>query len=179
MRRLQVREIAFLAMMTALSMVFARLLSIQVHNVLRISLTNLPVMLTSLWFGPIAGAAVGFASDFIGANFLSPFGWNPLLAPTSIIMGVLPGLLKFLFRDKTYKGIKGSLLLIFIAMTTNALGTIAYSTFALSYMFGMTIPSVLVIRGPAYVLVAVVEGICLYYIYKSGLANTIRGKESS
>ena len=169
MKKFSTKGIVFLAMMTALSMVFARLISINVDPAtLRLSLTNVPVILASLWFGPIAGAFVGFVSDFVGASVLSPYGWNPLLAPTSLIMGLLPGLLKPLFL-RNY----GFIRLCGITLITNAIGTIAYSTFALSQMSGLEYSYVLAIRLPAYILIALVEAICIYYLTKSGLDRVL------
>ena len=169
MKNLNTKTLVFLSMLTALSIVFARLLSITVDPAtLRISLTNVPVILASLWFGPIAGISVGFISDFIGATYLSPFGWNPLLAPTSIIVGLVPALIKRFFLKK--KSLVNMLLITFV---TNSFGTIAYSSFALSKMSGATFVSVLIIRAPVYVLIAALEAVLIYYLSKTGLESRL------
>lgn len=169
MKKFNTRGLVFLAMLTALSIVFARLLSITIDpKTLRIGLTNVPVILASLWFGPVAGMFVGFSADFLGATFLSPFGWNPLLAPTSIIIGLLPALLKKAFM-KEY----GFMKLTAITLIANAFSTIAYSTFALAKMGNLGYSYVLGIRLPAYVIVALLEAVCIYYLYKSGLEKIL------
>lgn len=57
------------ALLTALSVVLARLLTIIPSEVSRFSLEAVPILLAGLLFGPLPGAAVGFAADFIGCLF--------------------------------------------------------------------------------------------------------------
>ena len=61
------------ALLTALSVILARLLTIIPSEISRFSLEAVPILLAGLLFGPVPGAAVGFAADFIGCLF-SPFG---------------------------------------------------------------------------------------------------------
>ena len=65
------------ALLTALSVVLARLLTVIPSEVSRFSLEAVPILLAGLLFGPVPGAAVGFAADFIGCLF-SPYGYNPI-----------------------------------------------------------------------------------------------------
>ena len=72
------------ALLTALSVVLARLLTIIPSEVSRFSLEAVPILLAGLLFGPLPGAAVGFAADFIGCLF-SPFGYNPIFCLPPIL----------------------------------------------------------------------------------------------
>ena len=65
------------ALLTALSVVLARVLTLIPAETTRISLEAVPIVLSGLLFGPIPGAVVGFAADLIGCLF-SPFGYNPI-----------------------------------------------------------------------------------------------------
>lgn len=65
------------ALLTALSVVLARVLTLIPAETTRISLEAVPIVLSGLLFGPIPGALVGFAADLIGCLF-SPFGYNPI-----------------------------------------------------------------------------------------------------
>lgn len=166
MKKFSTRSIVFLGLMAAVSIVLTRLLSVTVDPAtLRLSLGNVPIVLVSLWFGPIEGAAVGFIADLIGASVFSPYGWNPLLAPYAVIMGLLPALIRKAFL----KNISGFLQILFVTLLTNCGGTIAYGSFALAKMSNLSYFYVLSIRLPVYVVVAAVEAVCIYYIGKSGI----------
>lgn len=165
MKKFSTKRIVFLGLMAAISIVLTRLLSITIDpQTLRISLGNVPVILVSLWFGPIEGAVVGFIADIIGATVFSPYGWNPLLAPTSVIMGLLPGLFSKAFSNRF-----NFLTVFLVTLLTNCVGTIAYSTFALSEMSNLPYLSVLAIRLPVYLVIAALEALCIYYLTKSGI----------
>ncbi len=69
------------ALLTALSVVLARLLTIIPSEVSRFSLEAVPILLAGLLFGPLPGAAVGFAADFIGVCF--PLWLQPDLLPAA------------------------------------------------------------------------------------------------
>ena len=81
------------ALLTALSVVLARLLTIIPSEVSRFSLEAVPILLAGLLFGPVPGAAVGFAADFIGCLF-SPYGYNPIFCLPPILYGLWAGLLR-------------------------------------------------------------------------------------
>ncbi len=81
------------ALLTALSVVLARLLTIIPSEVSRFSLEAVPILLAGLLFGPVPGAAAGFAADFLGCLF-SPFGYNPIFCLPPILYGLWAGLLR-------------------------------------------------------------------------------------
>ena len=54
------------ALLTALSVVLARLLTVIPSEVSRFSLEAVPIILSGLLFGAVPGALVGFAADLIG-----------------------------------------------------------------------------------------------------------------
>ena len=81
------------ALLTALSVVLARLLTIIPSEISRFSLEAVPILLAGLLFGPVPGAAVGFAADFIGCLF-SPFGYNPIFCLPPMLYGLWAGLLR-------------------------------------------------------------------------------------
>ena len=79
------------ALLTAMSVVLARVLTLIPAETTRISLEALPIVLAGLLCGPIPGALVGFAADLIGCLF-SPFGYNPIFCLPPILYGLLAGL---------------------------------------------------------------------------------------
>ena len=89
------------ALLTALSVVLARLLTIIPSEVSRFSLEAVPILLAGLLFGPVPGAAVGFAADFIGCLF-SPYGYNPIFCLPPSLYGLWAGLLRgFVWQKST------------------------------------------------------------------------------
>ena len=81
------------ALLTALSVVLARLLTVIPSEVSRFSLEAVPIILSGLLFGAVPGALVGFAADLIGCLF-SPFGYNPIFCLPPILYGLWAGLLR-------------------------------------------------------------------------------------
>ena len=81
------------ALLTALSVILARLLTIIPSEISRFSLEAVHILLAGLLFGPVTGAAVGFAADFIGCLF-SPYGYNPIFCLPPILYGLWAGLLR-------------------------------------------------------------------------------------
>ena len=72
-----VRTLVMLALLTAMSIVFARVLTISTGFV-RFNLGALPTHLAAVWFGPAGGFAVGALADLIG-GILSGYSLNPLI----------------------------------------------------------------------------------------------------
>ena len=64
------------ALLTALSVVLARVLTLIPAETTRISLEAVPIVLSGLLFGPIPGAVVGFAADLIPSATI-PFSACP------------------------------------------------------------------------------------------------------
>ncbi|MCX8094798.1 MAG: folate family ECF transporter S component [Caldisericia bacterium] len=99
------KTITILALLTALSIVLTRLLSIRISiggvEGIRIGFGDYPIILTGIIFGPILGGIVGIISDIVG-YFISPMGpYMPHFTFTSALKGIIPGLLSFyLFINK-------------------------------------------------------------------------------
>lgn len=85
-----VRNLTMLALLTAMSIVFSRVLSISTGFV-RFNLGSLPVLLAALLFGPGAGFAVGAVADLIG-GVLSGYAINPLITLGAGAIGFVAGL---------------------------------------------------------------------------------------
>lgn len=95
---LSVRALVCCAMMVAVAVVLARLMSVVPDETSRFSIESIPIFISGMLFGPIAGAIVGFISDLIGC-LMSPFGYNPLLCLPPVLCGLLAGLFqKFLVK---------------------------------------------------------------------------------
>ena len=118
------------ALLTALSVILARLLTIIPSEISRFSLEAVPILLAGLLFGPVPGAAVGFAADFIGCLF-SPFGYNPIFCLPPILYGLWAGLLR------GYVWTKPTVWRVALAVFPAALcGSVLWQSAALTLVYG-------------------------------------------
>ena len=97
--KVSTKALAYCAMLTALSVVFARLIGLMPSESSRFSIEAVPIFLAGMLFGPVLGGCVGFAADFIGCLF-SPFGYNPIFCIPPILYGVFAGLMRPLLRKQ-------------------------------------------------------------------------------
>ena len=117
-----VRSIAICALLTALSVVLARLLIPMPNETTRFSIEAVPIF--------IAGMLTGFAADFIGCLF-TPYGYNPIFCVPPILYGLCAGL----FRPWLTK--KVSPLRIAAAfLPAIVLGSILYQSGSLALIYG-------------------------------------------
>lgn len=118
------------ALLTALSVILARLLTIIPSEISRFSLEAVPILLAGLLSGPVPGAAVGFAADFIGCLF-SPFGYNPIFCLPPILYGLWAGLLR------GYVWTKPTVWRVALAVFPAALcGSVLWQSAALALVYG-------------------------------------------
>lgn len=102
------REIAFVGILIAMSVVLTRFASIRVAiggiEGIRIGFGTLPIVLSGLLFGPFLGALTGALADIIGF-VLSPMGpYFPHFTLTAALYGILPGAIVHLpLRSRTYR----------------------------------------------------------------------------
>ena len=86
--KLSVRTLTMLALLTAMSIIFARVFTVST-GFLRFNLGALPTHLAAVWFGPAGGFVV---ADMIGGT-LSGYSINPLITLGAGSVGLVSGLL--------------------------------------------------------------------------------------
>lgn len=90
--KLQVREITNAGLLTALSIVFTRLVAvIMIGNFVRLSFGTIPIYIAGLMFGPVVGGLVGGVADGLG-YFVNNFGgaFIPHIFLASVVRGIIP-----------------------------------------------------------------------------------------
>ena len=120
------RNLAYCALLAALSIVFARLIIPIPNETTRFSIEAVPIFLAGLFFGPVAGGLVGFSADLIGCLF-SGYGYNPIFCVPPILYGVTAGL----FQGYLVK--KPRLALSFLPAIV--LGSILYQSASLTLIY--------------------------------------------
>jgi ECF transporter S component (folate family) len=93
-QRIAIRQIAFGALLVALSIVLTRIVGIPL-GFFRITLGAMPIFMSSLMLGPVAGLIVGAAADTIGFLIFPPGTWAPWPLLASLAQGFIP---YFLFK---------------------------------------------------------------------------------
>lgn len=167
------------ALLTALSVVLARLLTIIPSEVSRYSLEAVPIVLSGLLFGAVPGAAVGFAADFIGCLF-SPYGYNPIFCLPPILYGLWAGLVGryVLARPSLWR----TALAFFPAA---AVGSVLYQSGALALVYGGSaklsfFTTQLTVRSVQFLITAAVDTALVTVLLRSGaLKSAVQRRRQS
>jgi len=83
------RSMVIMAMLTAVQILLARYLAIQVNEVLRISFETVPLALAGMWLGPLGGAIVALVSDVLGTIIYGYGVWFPPIALGPLVFTLL------------------------------------------------------------------------------------------
>lgn len=162
------RTLAYCAMLTALSVALARLVGLMPEESSRFSIEAVPIFISGMLFGPLAGGLVGFAADFVGCLF-SPYGFNPIFSVPPILYGLFGGLFQ------SYLGKKVSiprLLLGFLPPVV--LGSVLYQSAALAFVYySSTFAEGLILklgtRSVQFTITMVLDVLLVFFIFKAGI----------
>ena len=161
------------ALLTALSVVLARVLTLSPAETTRISLEAVPIVLSGLLFGPIPGAVVGFAADLIGCLF-SPFGYNPIFCVPPILYGLLAGAVRRYVTDRP------TLLRTALAFFPAAIvGSVLWQSMALALVYGGDAKQAfflakLVSRSIQFALTGTVDTLIVWLLLRRGALNGVQ-----
>ena len=166
------RNLAYCAMLAAISVVLARLLSFAPLPEIRISLDKFPLFMAGMFFGPLTGGIVGFVADVTGC-LLSPFGFNPIFCPPAILYGVFGGIFRmFLSKKFTLPRLAVSYLCPVV------LGSWLYQSVALALVYSSTTFWEAFIvnlgsRGIQFAIILVLEVVIIYLLTKTKLFDRL------
>ena len=168
------KTLAYCAMLAALQVVMARLIIPMPAADTRFSLEAIPVVLAGLFFGPLAGAMVGFSADLVGCLF-SGFGYNPLFCLPPILYGLFGGLLRYYVSEKP------SFLRVLLAYAPAViLGSFLWQSFTLAYVYnsqGAFLESFLLklsTRGLQFGIAWPLEALITTILLKSGIFQSLK-----
>ena len=90
------RRIVICAALAAISAILGSFLKIPVNLFglysMKISLSVIPLVLASIYFGPLYGGIVGVVADVAGAIMVPMGAYNPLFSITGFCLGFVPGI---------------------------------------------------------------------------------------
>ncbi len=162
------KTLAYCALLAALSVVLARLFGLMPEESSRYSIEAVPIFLSGMLFGPVAGAMVGFSADFIGCLF-SPFGYNPIFCIPPILYGVFGGLFRhYLSKKLSLPRLVASFL------PPVVLGSVLYQSFSLAYVYYYTtfwegLALKLSTRSVQFAIVLVADVLVLWLLFKANI----------
>ena len=158
--------LSYCALLAALSVVLARLLIPMPNESTRFSIEAVPIFISGMLFGPVAGGLVGFAADFIGCLF-SPFGFNPLFCLPPILYGLTAGLFRrFLAKDVSI------LRLLAIFLIPVVLGSLLWQSTTLAIVYGgskgfkASFIYYLTTRSIQFAVVTVLDVVIIYFLFQ-------------
>ena len=163
------------AMMTALSVVIAIFCKSYLNfgmGLFRITFENLPIILTGIVLGPVAGGVVGAASDLISYLFSAQvYPPNLLVTLGAALVGVTSGVMsKFVIRKK------GTAQIIVSAGTAHLISSMIIKPIGLYHFYGILV----LWRIPVYLVIAPLEILAICMILKrKSLARLIGYVEES
>ena len=153
--KLSVRTLTMLALLTAMSIIFARVLTVST-GFLRFNLGALPTHLAAVWFGPAGGFAVGAVADLIGGT-LSGYSVNPLITLGAGAIGLVAGL-----AWQKLPGLRTGLRLQISVLLGHFVGSMVITSLALRLFYGypwatlaVRIPNALILSAVNVVLLRI------------------------
>ena len=167
--KMSVRTLTMLALLTAMSIIFARVLTVST-GFLRFNLGALPTHLAAVWFGPAGGFAVGALADLIGGT-LSGYSINPLITLGAGSVGLVSGLL-----FQKLSSLRLGLRLQISILAGHLVGSVAINSLALHIFYGYQWP-VLVARIPNAIVLSAINTVLVRILLENKtLAAMIKAK---
>lgn len=151
------------AILAAVSIVLTRFLSVMLTESLRIGFGTLPIMLSGYMFGPFAGALTGIVADLVGV-MINPMGTYHLgFTLSSMLQGLLPGLVSVLLMKNREKL---DIVNLLIGTVLVYLGVhLLLNTLWLSQLQRINYLTILSVRALKVLIEAVINAIILKIIY--------------
>lgn len=170
--RMTTKTLAYCAMLAALSVVLARMIIPMPDESTRFSIEAVPIFMSGMLFGPLAGGLVGFSADFVGSLF-SGYGFNPLFCVPPVLYGIFGGVFRYFLAKKVTIP---RLILGFLPPIV--FGSILYQSVALAYVYyNTTFMEGLILklstRSIQFAITMVLDAVVIYLLFKSKLFDRL------
>jgi len=154
------------ALLVAVSIVCGKLLAFNVGFILRFSFENMPIILASVAFGPLIGGVTAIAADLIGCLIVG-YEINPLVTLGALLIGLISGsVYRICHRLPSLAKITLSVIL------SHTVGSVFIKTVGLSKFYDIPFWNLVAWRGLNYAIIAALEILLLYYLFKSKSVNS-------
>lgn len=143
LKQITVKRLSMMAMLVALQIVLSKFLMLQVTSSVRLSIDSVPILLSGIWFGPLAGGIVGLLSDLLGTLLFPTAGlYYPPLTIAFLLIGVSAGLFGRLI--KTERALFRAALIV---VPSEIIGSLLAKSAALALLLHLPFPSMLAARA--------------------------------
>ena len=167
------KVIVYCALFAALAAVLGQLLAIRPMPDMEFTFDKFVIFLSGLFFGPAAGAMVGFVAEFAGGHLFG-LGFTPWLCFPAVFYGLCGGLFRHILAKKLTIP---RLALVYLIPTV--IGAWLVQSFALAYTynsggaFEAELISKLFFRGIQFTIMMFIEVPLIYYLLKSRLFTQV------
>ncbi len=161
----KLKKVILSALLLAILIIFSRFVSIKTE-VLVISLSFIPVMISSIWLGPKYSTVIAALGDLIGA-ILFPFGpYFPGFTVSSAISGFIYGIFLYNKGQKFESNRKFILRLIFSSLIVLCVVNIFITSLWIHILYGKAYLAVLASRVVTQIVMLPIHVIVIYAIEK-------------
>lgn len=143
------------SLLVALSIVCGKFLQFPIGGPLRFSLENLPILLSGMAFGPLAGVLVGTVADLIGCLVVG-YAINPLVTLGAAAIGLVGGVI-YRLAAKLPHGWRVTL----AVAAAHLVGSVVIKTFGLAQFYTIPFGTLMLWRLFNYAVVGTAEGLLL------------------
>ena len=159
MKRFPTRTLVLTAILVSLSIILSRFLGFYISETSRVSFGNLPILLAGIWLGAVCGGLTGGLADILGATVFSGLGIYFPLTIGPILTGAVAGIMaRFFLTDGAFWRIA------LIVAVADICGSVFYSSWALSTLYGVPYFVTLLGRLPVNIGMAILEIVCIYIL---------------
>lgn len=170
MFKINLRQLTSAAMLTALSIILERFITITpASNTLdiRITFANVPILLAGLLVSPLMGGICGVVSDIVGC-FISGYPPFPILTLAPLVTGFLPGFIVLSlqnFNIKKHKVAFNLTVLLFAVGLSHLLSSFFITTLGLSIMRGIDFEPMFITRLPSMLIGLFIDAVSVCLLY--------------
>ena len=139
-----------LALLTAMQIILARYLVINISDSLRFSLSFIPVVIAARRFGIVGGMSVYGVGDFLGALVFPTTGaYFPGFTVTAVVAGLIYGLL---LSKKS-----GPVRIVLSVLASQLVCTLLMNSYWLSTLMGSEFSAIFISRIPQAIIMSVFQ----------------------
>ena len=158
--KIGVRTIVLIGLLAAMSIVFGKLLAINIGNSIRISFENLPILMAGIFLGPSAGFLTGVLADVIGCMIVG-YSINPIITLAAGCIGLFSGLMYRLLLQKALP-----VRVYSSVMTAHVIGSMILKSIGLMVFYHTPLAGVAP-RVPLYICIGIAESTIILLLLKN------------
>lgn len=170
--KISTKSLVLASILTALSIILTRVLSIQVTESMRIGFGALPLIICGILLGPLLGGLAGFAADMIGVMInLGGAAIHLGFTLSSVLTGFIPGLIAILLYKKRESNSINVTIILSILLVYGLVHLLLNSLW-LSGLYGTPFKVLVYSRALKVVLEGVLTGILLKIVFSKVISRS-------